>query len=88
MTALHFISSLTTNHFSKMIKKSHTQHIYEGDYVAEVKVELIITDEGWAPYLSLKDAYKLDDVREALRRGDLHAASQQARIYKLVPVAA
>ncbi len=71
-----------------MIKKSHTKHIYEGDYVAEVEVELIITDEGWSPYLSLKDAYKLDDVREALRRGDLLAASQQARIYKLVPVAA
>jgi len=71
-----------------MIKKSRTKHIYEGDYVAEVKVDLIITDEGWSPYLSLEDAYKLDDVREALRRGDLQAASRQARIYKLVPVAA
>lgn len=74
-----------------MIKKSHTKHIYEGDYVAEVEVELLIADEGnvgWSPYLSLEDAYKLDDVREALRRGDLQAASRQARIYRLVPVAA
>jgi hypothetical protein len=39
--------------------------------VAEVDVGLIVTNEGWSPYLSLKDAYKLDDVREALRRGDI-----------------
>jgi hypothetical protein len=74
-----------------MIRKSHTKHIYEGNYVAEVEVELLITDEGnagWSPYLSLEDAYKLDDVRAALRRGDLQTASQQARIYKLVPVPA
>jgi hypothetical protein len=62
--------------------------VHEGNYVAEVDVETIYTDEGWSPYLSLDDAYKLDDVREALRRGDLQAATRVARVYSLTPVAA
>jgi hypothetical protein len=52
------------------MKKPYTKIVHEGDYVAQVDVELIYTDEGWSPYLSLEDAYKLDDVREALKRGD------------------
>jgi hypothetical protein len=71
----------------QMTTKSHTKRVFEGQYVAEVEVELILTDEGWSPYLSLDDAYKLDDVRDALRRGDIEAAAQQARVFKLVPVA-
>ena len=70
-----------------MNKKHYTKHVYEGQYVAEVDVELIITNEGWSPYLSLEDAHKLDDVREALRRGDIEAAAKLARIFKLTPVA-
>jgi hypothetical protein len=62
--------------------------VREGDYVAEVDVELVETDTGWSPYLSLDDAYRLDDVREALRRGDLKAASRLARVYTLTPVSA
>jgi len=68
-------------------KKHHTKLVHEGDYVAEIDVELIYTDEGWSPYLSLNDAEKLDDVREALRRGDLKAASEHARVYSLTPIA-
>jgi hypothetical protein len=68
-------------------KKHHTKLLHEGDYVAEIDVELIYTDEGWSPYLSLDDAEKLDDVREALRKGDLKTASQHARIYSLTPIA-
>jgi len=60
--------------------------VHEGQYVAEVEVELIDTDLPWLPYLSLDDAYKLDDVRSALRRGDLKAASKLARVYSLTPV--
>jgi len=37
--------------------------------------------------LSLEDAQKLDEVREALRRGDLARASQLGRVYHLTPVA-
>jgi hypothetical protein len=61
--------------------------VHEGKYVAEVDVELIETDSGWSPYLSLDDAFKLDDVRDALRRGDVRAASRQARLFTLTPVA-
>jgi hypothetical protein len=70
-----------------MRKRKHTKFIHEGDYVAEVTIELIDTDEGWSPYLSLDDARKLDDVRESLRKGDLKSASRIARVYTLTPVA-
>ena len=49
-----------------MKKRLHKKLVHEGPYVAEVEVELIDTDEGWSPYLSLDDANKLDDVRMAL----------------------
>ncbi|MGB7161199.1 MAG: hypothetical protein WBD40_24280 [Tepidisphaeraceae bacterium] len=62
--------------------------IHEGDYLAEVDVELIIADEGWSPYLSADDARKLDNVRRALMRGDVGSAAQLARIYRLTPVSA
>ena len=57
-----------------------------GSYVAEVDIELIETDAGWSPYLSLKDAEKLDDVREALRREDIDTASKLSEVYRLTPV--
>jgi hypothetical protein len=67
--------------------RHQTKLVHEGQYVAEVEVELIQTDAGWSPYLSLEDACKLDDVREALRRKDVGAASRLARVYTLMPVA-
>jgi hypothetical protein len=70
-----------------MRKKRHTKLVHEGQYVAEVEVELIETDEGWSPYLSLEDAYKLDDVRSALRR-DLKGAMRLSRVFSLTPVSA
>ena len=42
---------------------------------------------GWSPYLSLQDAYRLDDVREALRRGDVKTAARYSRVFSLTPVA-
>lgn len=69
-----------------MKRRSRTKLIHEGKYVAEVDVELIETDEGWSPYLSLEDAYKLDDVREALRRGDIGGAVRLARVFALTPL--
>jgi hypothetical protein len=71
-----------------MTKKRVFKLVHEGEYIAEVEIELIYTSEDWSPYLSLKDALKLDDVREALRRGELEAASQLGRVYKLTPIAA
>ncbi len=69
-----------------MNKRRHTKLLREGPYAAEVEVELIETGTGWSPYISLEDVQKLDDVREALRRGDILAASRLARIYSLIPV--
>jgi len=70
-----------------MSKQHYTKIVHEGDYVAQVEVDLIYADEGWSPYLSLEDACKLDDVREALRQGDLPAAAKLGRIYRLTRVA-
>lgn len=70
-----------------MRRRKKTKYVHEGRYVAEVDVELILDEEGWSPYLSVEDAYRLDDVREALRQGDLVSASQYGRIYELRPVA-
>jgi hypothetical protein len=71
-----------------MKKKTHTKFIREGRYIAEVDVDLIETDGDWSPYLSVEDSYKLDDVRNALKQGDLQTASRIARVYSLTPVAA
>jgi hypothetical protein len=62
--------------------------VREGRYVAEVSVHLIETGSEWSPYLSLEDAQKLDEVRLALRRGDLKAAARLGKVYELKPVAA
>ena len=74
--------------FEEEIVSNHhlTKLVHEGRYAAEVEVDLIDTDTGWSPYLSLSDAQKLDDVRKALRGGDLKRASQLARVFKLLPV--
>ena len=70
----------------KTLKRAHTKPIHEGQYAAEIDVELIAADNGWSPYLSLEDAQKLDEVRKALRRGDIKQASQLARVYQLMPI--
>lgn len=69
-----------------MNKRSHTKLVREGSYAAEVDVELLETGDGWSPYLSLEDACKLDEVREALRRGDIETAARKARVHSLTPV--
>ena len=69
-----------------MRKRVTKKLIHEGDYVAEVDVELEVADDPWATYLSLEEAEKLDQVRLALRRGDVQEATRQARVFKLIPV--
>lgn len=68
-------------------KRTRTKLVHEGRYVAEVEVELLETQDEWSPYLSLEDTYKLDDVREALRRGGIKVAARHGRVYTLTPVA-
>jgi hypothetical protein len=70
-----------------METRHHMKLVHEGDYVAEVDVELIEADQAWSPYISLEDAYKLDDVRAALKARDIRGASRLARVFKLTPVA-
>jgi hypothetical protein len=72
---------------AEMSKRKRTKLIQEGHYVAEVDVELVEDETGWSPYFSVEDAYKLDDVREALREGDLARASRLSRVYEMRPVA-
>jgi hypothetical protein len=69
-----------------MNKRRKTKLIHEGQYVAEVDVDLIEDETGWSPYLSVEDAYKLDDVRSALRRGDIKGAMKLGRVFTLTPV--
>ena len=70
-----------------MNTRRQTKLVQEGQFVAQVEVDIIEADSGWSPYLSLEDAYKLDAVREALRRGDIQSASRNAQVFILTPVA-
>lgn len=70
-----------------MNSRHHTKLVYEGNFVAKVDIELIDSDTGWSPYISLDDAYKLDEVRDALRRGDIKTADRYASVFTLTPVA-
>ena len=71
-----------------MESRKYKKIVHEGKYMAEVEVELIDVEKGWSPYISMDDAMKLDEVREALRKGDLKRAKKLATIYLLSPVAA
>ena len=70
-----------------MSTRRRTKYVLEGQYAAAVEVDWIESDTGWSPYLSLEDAQCLDEVREALRRGDLKRAGQLGRVYQLTPLA-
>jgi len=70
-----------------MTTRKQTKLVHEGHYLAEVDVELLDSGDGWSPYLSVQDAYKLDDVRAALRHGDVKTAARLARVFTLTPVA-
>ena len=65
-----------------------TRLVHVGEFIAEVEVELIEGDEGWAPYLSVEDAQRMDSVKQALESGDLKKASALARVYRMTPVSA
>jgi hypothetical protein len=69
-----------------MTKRRISKFIHVNEYVAEVDVELIYTENDWSPYLSVQDASKLDDVRDALMDEDIERASQLSRVYKLLPI--
>jgi hypothetical protein len=70
-----------------MTKRKRVKYVHEGRFVAEVDVELLVDETAWSPYLSVEDACKLDDVRAALRRGDVSTAARLGRVFELQPVA-
>ena len=70
-----------------MTRKSR-EFVHEGKYATEIPVELIEDETAWSPYLSPEDARKLDNVRLALRRGDIAEASKYGRVFELTPVSA
>jgi hypothetical protein len=69
------------------VNKRRVKHVHEGRYVAEVDVELLEDETEWSPYVSVDDACKLDNVRDALHRDDVTAASRLARLFELRPAA-
>ena len=69
-----------------MPQRKKVKYVHEGQYVAEIAVELVENGTAWSPYISVEDALKLDDVREALRSGDLASAARFGQIYELHPV--
>ena len=71
-----------------MKRRNQTKYIVEGDYVAEVDVELLEDETGWAPYLSVEDAVRLDEVRSALRRKDIAGAALLGRVFERHPIPA
>ena len=68
------------------MSRSAKKLIRQGDYIAEVDVNLTDDPEGWGPYLSLEDARRLDEVRSALCDGNLARAAELANVYRLAPV--
>ena len=73
---------------TEMTTHKRTKYIHEGRYVAEVDVNIIEDETSWSPYLTVEDATRLDQVRAALRVGNLKAAAAMGRVYTLEPIAA
>ena len=70
-----------------MKEREKIKIIYEGEYIAKVKVKILEDETGWSPYLTPEEAIKLDKVREALKSGNIKEASKYGEIFKLHPVA-
>lgn len=71
-----------------MSNRKQVKLVHEGEYAAQVEIELSDSDEGWGPYLTLEDVRKLDAVRVALRQGDIPKASKLAHVFRLTPITA
>lgn len=67
--------------------KTRTSTLKEGDYFAEVEVEIILDELGWSPGFTPEAEEKVERVRAALRAGDIATAVQYAKVYKLKLIA-
>ncbi len=68
------------------MKRTLTKVIHEGGYMAEIVVDLEESSDDWAPYISLQDALRVDEVREALQAEDVESAEKNATVYEVFPV--
>ncbi len=70
-----------------MRTQKRTKLVHEGRYLAQVDIEWLINADEWSPYLSVADAYTLDDVWAALKAGDTATAARYGRIFAFTPLA-
>jgi hypothetical protein len=66
-------------------RRASVKVIHEGKYAAEIPV-VWIEDDSWGPCLSVDDVRKLEEVRKALREGEVMRAANFGRIFHLTPV--
>ena len=52
-----------------MNTRKHTKFVHAGNYAAEVEIEIIDSEDGWAPYISLDDALKFYRGRRDTQAG-------------------
>ena len=65
-----------------------TEIIHEGQFAADLEIDLHYSDESWSPTMSLADAKKLEAVRLALRRGDIVEAAKHGVVFEMTAVGA
>ena len=61
--------------------------IHEGGYLAEIEVDVLASDDAWAPYLTVEEVRKLDLVRMAFRVGDVATAARCGKVFSLTQIA-
>lgn len=69
------------------MRRTTTKLIHEGQYMAEVDIELVYDETGWSPYLLPEEVRKLEAVRQALSVGDTAAAAKLSRVFAVTPIA-
>jgi hypothetical protein len=64
-----------------------TKRIYVGDVMAEIDVVMSDEPSAWGPHIDPSELDRIDQVRRELKSGDLKAASKQAKLYSVKPLA-
>jgi hypothetical protein len=66
---------------------TRTKRIYVGDVMAELDVVMSDEPDAWGPHVDPSELDRIDEVRRALKSGNLEAASKSARLYSVKPLA-
>jgi len=69
------------------VLRKQTKFLHEGNYVAQVEIELIDSNNSWSPTMTLETAYLLDDIRLALRQDDIKTAAKYATVFEMKKIA-